>query len=220
MTIIQRAALSSILSIAAEALCLFGAAGRTDIPEFWLYLVLTAALSAVTIPLVDPDLMAERVRPGGKALSRRMWGVMAVVVAHFLVAGYDRGRLHFGGGVPPTLEAVGFPLVAAMWLVMLWAMRVNRFFSSVARLQPDRGQRVIDAGPYRVVRHPAYALALLGCPANGLALGSWLAAAIGLLAVPMLLWRCVGEDRMLHAGLPGYADYAARVRWRLIPGIW
>jgi protein-S-isoprenylcysteine O-methyltransferase Ste14 len=99
-------------------------------------------------------------------------------------------------------------------------MRVNRFFSSAARLQPDRGQRVIAAGPYRVVRHPAYAIALLGCPANGLALGSWLAAAIGALAIPLLLWRCIGEDRMLRAGLPGYADYAARVRWRLIPGIW
>ena len=220
MTIIQRAALSSALFIAAEAACLFGAAGRTDIPEFWLYLILTAALSAAAISLVDPDLMAERMRPGGKAMSLRMWSVMAVVVAHFLVAGYDRGRLHFAGGVPTALEVLGFLLVAAMWLVMLWAMRINRFFSSVARLQPERGQRVIDAGPYRVVRHPAYAMALLGCPGNGLALGSWLAAAIGLLAIPMLLWRCLGEDRMLRAGLPGYADYAARVRWRLIPGIW
>lgn len=220
MTIIQRAALSSILFIALQALCLFSAAGRADIPEFWLYLVLTAVLTAVSIRLVDPDLMAERTRPGGKAMSLRMWGVMAVVVAHFLVAGYDRGRLHFAGGVPAALEVLGFLLVAAMWLVMLWAMRINRFFSSVARLQPDRGQRVIDSGPYRVVRHPAYAMALLGCPGNGLALGSWLATAVGALAIPMLLWRCIGEDRMLRAGLPGYADYAARVRWRLIPGIW
>jgi protein-S-isoprenylcysteine O-methyltransferase Ste14 len=220
MTVVTRAWLSSALYILAEALCLFGAAGRIDIPEFWTYLALIAALFAASIPTVDPDLAAERMRPGGKAMPLRMWGVMALALAHFLVAGYDRGRLHFAGGVPVWLEILGFLLVGAMWLVMLWAMRVNRFFSSAARLQPDRGQRVIAAGPYRVVRHPAYAIALLGCPANGLALGSWLAAAIGALAIPLLLWRCIGEDRMLRAGLPGYADYAARVRWRLIPGIW
>ncbi len=216
----QRGVLALALYTAAEALCLFAAAGRTDIPEFWVYLGLTVVLYVGSLPLVDPDLAAERMRPGGKAMPLRMWGAMAVVMGHFLVAGYDRGRLHFAGGVPIPVEVVGFLLVGAMWLVMLWAMRVNRFFSSAARLQPDRGQRVITTGPYRVVRHPAYAMALLGCPANGLALGSWLAAAVGALALPMLMWRCIGEDRMLRAGLPGYADYAARVRWRLIPGIW
>ena len=61
---------------------------------------------------------------------------------------------------------------------------------------------------------------MLGGPANGLALGSRLAAAVGPLGIPLLLWRCIGEDRMLHTGLPGYPDYAARVPWRLIPGIW
>lgn len=173
MTIIQRSALTSALSVAIEALCLFGPAGHADIPEFWIYFALTAALFASSIPLVDPDLAAERMRPGGKAMPLRMWGAVAVVMGHFLVAGYDRGRLHFAGGVPIVLEVLGFLLVAALRLVMLWAMRVNRLFSSAARLQPERGQRVIAAGPYRIVRHPAYAMALLGCPGNGLALGSW-----------------------------------------------
>jgi protein-S-isoprenylcysteine O-methyltransferase Ste14 len=220
MSIIQRGDLSASLTVAIEAACLFGAAWRIDIPEFWVYLLLTSGLCAVTIPLIDPDLIAERMRPGGKAMPLRMWGATVLVVAHFLVAGYDRGRLLFAGGVPVALEIMGFVLVAAMWLVMLWAMRVNRFFSSIARLQPDRGQYVVTAGPYRLVRHPVYAMALLGCPANGLALGSWLAAAIGALAIPLILWRCIGEDRMLRAGLPGYVAYAARVRWRLVPWIW
>jgi protein-S-isoprenylcysteine O-methyltransferase Ste14 len=220
VSIVQRGDLAVSLTIAVEALCLFGAAWRIDIPEFWAYLLLTSGLCAVTIPLVDPDLMAERMRPGGKSMPLRMWGAVVLVIAHFLVAGYDRGRLLFAGGVPTALEIVGFLLVAAMWLIMLWAMRVNRFFSSIARLQPDRGQYVVAVGPYRVVRHPAYAMALLGCPANGLALGSWLATAIGALGIPLILWRCIGEDRMLRAGLPGYTAYAARVRWRLLPGIW
>lgn len=220
MTVIQRAARTSALYIAAQALCLFGAAGRIDIPEFWVYLALTAVLFVSSIPRVDPDLAAERMRPGGRPMPPRLRGAVALSMGQFLVAGYDRGRLHFAGGVPTAVEVVGFLLVIAMWLVMLWAMRVNPFFSSVARLQPDRGQRVVTTGPYRVARHPAYAMALLGVPATGLALGSWLAAAVGVLAIPLLVWRCIGEDRMLRVGLAGYAEYAAKVPWRLIPGIW
>jgi protein-S-isoprenylcysteine O-methyltransferase Ste14 len=220
MTIVQRTVLSSAIYIVAVGLCLFFAAGHIDIPEFWIYLGLTVLLFGCSIRAVDADLAAERMRPGGKAMPPRMWGLMALVMGHFLVAGYDRGRLHFAGGVSTPVEIAGFLLVAAMWLIMLWAMRVNRFFSSAARLQPERGQRVITTGPYRVVRHPGYAIALLGCPANGLALGSWLAAAIGALGIPLLLWRCIGEDRMLRAGLPGYEAYAAQVRCRLIPGLW
>jgi protein-S-isoprenylcysteine O-methyltransferase Ste14 len=185
-----------------------------------VYLALNTVAYVATLPMVDRELLAERMRPGGRAPPARLQSVTLLYIAHFLVAGYDRGRLHFAGGVPVGLEIAGFVAVAAMWIVMVWAMRANRFFSSVARLQADRGQVVISGGPYRVVRHPAYAMALLGCPGNGLALGSWLAAAIGALAIPMLLWRCIGEDRMLRTGLPGYADYAARVRWRLVPGIW
>ena len=160
MTVIQRAALTSALTIAMEALCLFGAAGRIDIPEFWVYLAFTVALFIGTIPTVNPDLLAERMRPAGRAPPRRMWGVMAVLIAHFLVAGYDRGRLHFAGGVPTPIQLLGFLLVAAMWGVTLWAMQVNPFFSSVARLQP--GPR-----PTRG-RHGA----LPGCPPSGLRRGT------------------------------------------------
>lgn len=220
MSIMVRATLSYMLYIFADAVCLFGAAGRFDVPEFWLYLALMVVLYLICLPFIDPDVAAERMRPGGQAMPPRMWGLIAVILGHFLVAGYDRGRLHWGGGVPVALVAAGFAAVAAMWLVMLWATRVNRYFSSVARLQPERGQHVITTGPYRFVRHPAYTMLLLGGPGNGLALGSWLAAAIGLVAIPLAIWRCVGEDRMLRAGLPGYEAYAARVRWRLIPGLW
>ena len=85
-------------------------------------------------------------------------------------------------------------------------MRVNRFFSSAVRIQFDRGQHVVSDGPYRFVRHPGYTAALVIILANGVALGSWLAAAISWIGMPILLWRTVKEDRMLHAALPGYAD--------------
>jgi len=100
-------------------------------------------------------------------------------------------------------------------------MAVNRFFSSVARIQADRGQHVITSGPYRFVRHPGYAGGMLLILFSGPALGSWIAwALVILLGTPLILRRAVREDRMLRAQLPGYADYAGRVRWRVCPGIW
>ena len=136
------------------------------------------------------------------------------------IAGLDRGRLHWSDGVPVWLRATALLLFALGWVPVIWAMRVNRFFSSAVRIQPDRGQRVISGGPYRFIRHPGYTAALVVILANGIALGSWLAAAIAWVGVPILLWRTIKEDRMLSAELPGYADYAARVPWRLLPGIW
>jgi protein-S-isoprenylcysteine O-methyltransferase Ste14 len=97
---------------------------------------------------------------------------------------------------------------------------VNRFFSSVIRIQTDRGHHLVTAGPYRYVRHPAYA----SCPflmiGGGLALGSWLAALIGLLLVFAVLRRTALEDRILREQLEGYADYAQNVPYRVFPGVW
>jgi protein-S-isoprenylcysteine O-methyltransferase Ste14 len=99
-------------------------------------------------------------------------------------------------------------------------MHVNRFFSSVVRIQRERGHALVTTGPYRWVRHPGYAAAIPAAVASGLALGSWISAAVGALGVPLILWRMVGEERTLRAELPGYAGYARRVRWRLLPGVW
>jgi protein-S-isoprenylcysteine O-methyltransferase Ste14 len=98
---------------------------------------------------------------------------------------------------------------------------VNRFFSSVVRIQSDRGQYVVTTGPYAVIRHPGYVGGILFVLASGIALGSWLATAmLAVSTLPFLLYRTVTEDRILQAELPGYCDYAGRVRWRLMPGVW
>ena len=94
-------------------------------------------------------------------------------------------------------------------------------FSSVIRIQTDRGQHVVTTGPYAFVRHSGYTAGILIIAAGGPALGSWLAAALVVIfSLPFLLYRVVTEDRILQAELAGYSDYAARVRWRLVPGIW
>jgi protein-S-isoprenylcysteine O-methyltransferase Ste14 len=213
--------LPSIFSVLIVAAALFGAAGRVDLPEFWLYLAVLAVFSAAATIAIDPDLAQERMRPGGQRLPNTMLLIGGVLpLLHLAAAGLDRGRLHWTDTVPATLQVAALLLFALGCLLVLWAMHVNRFFSSVARIQQDRGQHVVDTGPYRIVRHPGYAAGLVLALTSGVALGSWFAAALGWIGVPLLLRRTIAEDRMLRAELPGYAQYTAHVRYRLIPALW
>lgn len=140
---------------------------------------------------------------------------------HWIVAGLDRGRFHWSDNVPDWVQGAALFTVAAGYALALWAMRVNRFFSSVIRIQTDRNQHVVTSGLYAFVRHPGYSAGILIMPSSGPALGSWLAAALLLaFSLPFLLYRVTTEDRILQVELAGYSDYAEDVRWRLIPGIW
>ncbi len=256
MTIRLRASVQSLVFVVMQAATLFGSAGRTDIVEFWVYVAILAAVSALSLTLLDPDLIQERMRPGGRRVGLRFLPVIIVMFVHWTVAGLDRGRLHLSDTVPPGLEAVALALFALAWIVFVWAMYVNRFFSSIPRIQSERGHAVITTGPYRYHRplslRPASWLhggsarrgdqrpcarivdfdlhspdcacrarvALLAAVTSGLALGSWISTFIAPIALVGLVWRTMVEDRMLQSDLPGYADYAARVRYRLVPGIW
>jgi len=104
--------------------------------------------------------------------------------------------------------------------VVVWAMAVNRFFSSDARIQRDRGHHLVTAGPYEYIRHPAYAAVLVSAVSGPLALGSYWSALPLLPAGLMILRRTRLEDALLREGLEGYADYAQQVRYRLVPGLW
>ena len=209
------------LFVVAAAAALFAAAGTVAILGFWAYLAIFAAIITISFATLDSDLLRERMRPGGKKppLALRLFSL--VLFVHWIVAGLDRGRFHWSDDVPGWLQGVSLFTVAAGYALALWAMRVNRFFSSVIRIQTDRGQHVVMTGPYAFMRHPGYTAGILIIAASGPALGSWLAA--GLLVIfslPFLLHRAITEDRILQAELAGYSDYAARVRWRLLPGIW
>src|SRR5215510_1089163 len=207
--------------VVGAAVVLFAAAGTVAIGGFWAYLAILAAVMIVSFAALDPDLLRERMRPGGKKppLALRIFSL--VLFVHWIVAGLDRGRFHWSDDVPGWLQGVGLVTVAAGYALALWAMRVNRFFSSVIRIQTDRGQHVVTTGPYAFVRHPGYTAGILIIVASGPALGSWLATALVVIfSVPFLLYRTVTEDRILQVELAGYSDYAAGVRWRLLPGIW
>jgi protein-S-isoprenylcysteine O-methyltransferase Ste14 len=213
--------LQSSLFLILAAVALFASAGTFAILGFWLYLSIFAAIILASLLTLDPSLLRERMRPGGTRppLGLRLFTI--VLFLHWIVAGLDRGRFHWSDNVPAWLQALGLIAVATGYALCFWAMAVNRFFSSVVRIQTDRGQHVITAGPYACVRHPGYLAGIVIMVASGPALGSWIAAAFLVVAsLPFLLHRAVTEDRVLIAELPGYRRYARRVRWRILPGIW
>jgi protein-S-isoprenylcysteine O-methyltransferase Ste14 len=213
--------IQAALFVVLNAVALFAAAGTVEILGFWLYVAIFAAMMAASFAFLDPGLLRERMRPGGQRPPLALRLSTLVLVVHWVVAGLDRGRFHWSDGVPAWLRAVSLIALAAGYGLAFWAMQVNRFFSSVVRIQSDRGQHVVTAGPYRWIRHPGYLAGVVIIVASGVALGSWLAAAILIVpGLPFLLRRAITEDRVLQAELPGYRDYAARVRWRVLPGIW
>lgn len=101
-----------------------------------------------------------------------------------------------------------------------YALIANRFFSGTVRIQNDRGQHVISGGPYRWVRHPGYAGAVLTYLATPCFLDSIWAFLPAIVIVSILILRTSLEDQYLQEKLPGYQDYVKQVRYRLFPGIW
>jgi protein-S-isoprenylcysteine O-methyltransferase Ste14 len=198
--------------------------GRWDLAPIWAYVGLfgVAAIgTALTIQRTDPSLFAERVRPGpgGKDPFTRRIAIPALV-AHWLLAGLQISRAHGTALVPPGFQIAGLVGLAAALALAVWAISANRFFAPDVRIQRDRGHSVISGGPYRFVRHPGYLAAILGGLSSPLALGSWWSAVPVLLALLQIIRRTVLEDRLLQAELDGYREYASRVTYRLIPGLW
>jgi len=172
-----------------------------------------------------PGLLAERQNfdqaPGVKPWDKVLSPLMAVSVSFplVIVAGLDH---HFGWSpvFPKWLIILGFFLIALGYTFTAWALAENRFFSSVVRIQTDRGHVVCDSGPYRIVRHPCYAGNVLPLPGFVLAFSSIWTLIPAAVALIIIVIRTALEDRTLQEELPGYRDYARRVRYRLFPGIY
>jgi protein-S-isoprenylcysteine O-methyltransferase Ste14 len=155
------------LFVVGAAAALFAAAGTIAILGFWVYLAILVAVMIVSFAALDPDLLRERMRPGGRKppLSLRIFTL--VLFMHWIVAGLDRGRFHWSDDVPGWLQGTCLFTVAAGYALALWAMRVNGYFSSVIRIQTDRGQYVVTTGPYAFIRHPGYIAGILIIAASG-----------------------------------------------------
>jgi protein-S-isoprenylcysteine O-methyltransferase Ste14 len=213
--------LGGVAFLALIGAVLFGCAGRWDLPMFWAYLGVWMAEILVGVLVADPTLAKERLRPGpGGKDYLTLVVVTPLWLGQHAVAGLDVGRFHWSDRVPLALQVIGLLVVAAALAVTVWAMAVNRFFSSVIRIQTDRGHHLVTSGPYGYVRHPAYACWPFLSIGGGLALDSWLAALVGLLLILPIIRRTAQEDRTLRDQLEGYTAYAQQVRYRLFPGLW
>lgn len=207
------------------AVALFASAGRLDWWPGWAALAVTAAwigATAFVVIRIHPDLLAERLGPrrGAKAWDVAiMSGLGLAQLARYVVAGLD-ARYGWTGGMPLAAQLAALVLCAAGYAVVVWATAANAYFSQIVRLQAERGQTVVSGGPYRFVRHPAYAGAIVYECALPILLASWWAAGISVVTVLLLVVRTVLEDRLLRAELAGYAGYAGRVRDRLWVGVW
>ena len=203
---------------------LFSSAGRFDVSVvWWAYVGLWVLVSVVGALGADPGLVQERLRPGPGARESLLLAALiagTLTAAHFAIAGLDVGRFHWSDSVPTELEWAGLVVLAASLAVAQWASSTNRFFSSVVRIQAERGHHVVSSGPYAYVRHPGYTGAIGAALSSGIALGSWLSILPCLIGVALLVRRIAKEECVLREELPGYAGYQQRVRYRLVPWLW
>lgn len=207
-----------VAALLCTAVLLFGGAGDFHHPDFWTYLALMAGGGVLLPCIIERGLLNERLHPraGQDAnLPRRLALLFGI---HALIAGLDA---RFGWSHAPLAARIcGMGGATAGFAWLMWAMRTNRFFSPVVRLQPERGHGVVSWGPYRHVRHPGYLGALLMGVCSGVGLGSWWSVLPGLVAAGLILRRTQMEDVFLRARFTGYREYTRHARWRLIPGIW
>jgi protein-S-isoprenylcysteine O-methyltransferase Ste14 len=215
------------LGMVGYGVILFVAAGTLGWVWGWVQLaVVTAFMGAhplILIP-INPELLAERER-GFRAEGVKAWdrwvatlGAGLLPVA-WVVAGLDV-RFQWTGPFPLALHLIGLAFNILGYALFLWAMASNAFFAEGVRIQEERGHVVATGGPYRYVRHPGYAGALLGMPGSPLLLGSLWAMIPALLSMALYILRTYLEDGTLMEELPGYREYARKTRYRLVPGIW
>ena len=213
--------------LAGMALLLFASAGTWRWPEGWVYLAELGVIGTavgVWLAQYDPELLTERMS-GIFARSQRSWDriLMSVFVVLWIgslvLSALDAARFHWSQ-VPIWLQAAGAVLVALSYYVFYLTFRVNSYAAPTVKIQSERGHRVVSTGPYAMVRHPMYAGAVAFFIGTPLLLGSWWGLAVAPALIVLLSVRALLEERTLADELPGYRDYAARVRYRLVPGIW
>ena len=211
--------------VAFFGLFLFLPAGTLAWWQAWTFLAICAAATLVailTLARVNPEIFAarRRIQPGTKRWDRILLIFLFLAMsAIFVVAALDAERFHWSA--PPTWTLwLGNGLYLFGSVLFTSAQAVNKFFEPGVRIQSDRSHHVIDRGPYRIVRHPGYVGACSLFIGTALALGSlWALVPAGCTCL-ILVIRTKAEDRTLQTELRGYRDYAQRVRFRWVPGLW
>jgi protein-S-isoprenylcysteine O-methyltransferase Ste14 len=208
----------------ALGLILFPTAGDLTWRNGWVFLLVFVGINVLVVPYiwrVNPELLLARSRfrwekGWDKALSSVL---IPAVMAIFVVAALDDGRFHWHP-IPGWVCGIGYLHFVSGLVALTWVGAVNKFAEPTVRIQTERGHTVIDCGPYAMVRHPSYLIAIAWFAGIALCLGSLWALIPAALAGMLLIVRTKWEDETLQAELPGYKDYTEKVRYKLIPGVW
>jgi len=216
---------TGIIGLSVFTAMWFAIAGRVTWWQGWTSLfafILYVGALSLRLAKVNPELLQERNRPAGEAESwdRVVMSIYTILlIVQLVIAALDGGRYSWSR-LPPGGQMLGWLLLVVSGIVVWHVMMTNAYLSSWSRLQKERGQVVVTEGLYRYVRHPMYLgvmIAFIGMP---LVLGSLWALIPSLPNIGLFAYRTYREDNMLKDSLPGYAEYAQAVRFRLLPGIW
>lgn len=224
-TLLIKILIRSIFAYSLLLVMILGSAGRLDYWQGWALFGNHVLLGIINIILLKDkqELIKERMKPGK---GMKWWDkiffafLIPLSVVIFVVGALDSGRFGWTVGFPVWLYVFGFIALNLSNVLVLWSMLANPFFSSVVRIQDDRGQRVIKTGPYGFVRHPGYTAIILGIFAVPVCFGSVYALIpAGVLTIAFII-RTYLEDKTLQKELDGYLDYTKEVKYRLFPLIW
>jgi protein-S-isoprenylcysteine O-methyltransferase Ste14 len=226
-TMMRKAIVQNLLFLAIFCLALFIPAGTWAWPQGWVFVVIFFGCSqamGVWLLKTNPDLLAARMASPLSADQKPSdrWITVAIFVYMFawLVFMPLDARRFGWSHTQPWAQVLGAVLILAAFAAWAWVLQANTFAATTIRVQSEREQTVITTGPYAIVRHPMYAATFPLMAGASLLLGSlwslvWIAGVAVLLGL-----RALGEEAVMREGLPGYGDYAAKVRFRLLPGVW
>ena len=194
---------------------------RLALPRFWVFGAITFAAVFYISTRADPTLIRERVRPAGPTVDpSSLLAIRFFAIATLSATISDIAVFHSSDTVPGPVRVAAMGAYALSLALTARAMVVNRFFSTAIRIQSDRHQAIVTTGPYLVIRHPGYLGLAIALPSLALALGSWFGLPFAVGYSALIIRRAAVEDQYLQEHLEGYRDYASRVRYRLIPGLW
>jgi protein-S-isoprenylcysteine O-methyltransferase Ste14 len=205
---------------------LFISAGTLAWINAWIYvglILIYQVISTVVLARVNPQVLNERgtvTKAGTKSFDKVWIAIFPVFTfGNLVIMGFDAVRYQWSV-MPFWLTFVGIFIFVSVAPVALWAMAVNKFFEWTVRIQNDREQYVCTSGPYRAIRHPGYTGLIMSLLAYPFILGSWWGFLPNSVLIIIIVIRTALEDRTLQKELPGYREYAQKVKYRLIPPIW
>jgi len=219
---VRKRILQVIVQFLVIAAILFIASGRLDWVWAWAYLGVGVGILAINASVLPPELIAERgqIKEDTKGWDRLLAPLLIFpTLGTLIVAGLDK-RFGWSPQLALAIQVIALVFYALAQGLFTWAMASNKFFSGTVRIQEERGHAVATGGPYRYVRHPGYVGYIMSWIATSFALGSLWALIPAGLVMGLMVVRTALEDKTLLEELDGYQDYAAQVRYRLLPGAW